>query len=113
MTRAYNFCAGPATMPEPVLAKAQQDLLNWGKSGTSVMEMSHRSATFQEIARHAERGLRDLMHIPDDYSVLFLQGGASTQFAVIPMNLLRGKRKADYVRTGIWSDKAIDQAGKY
>ncbi|MBI1731792.1 MAG: 3-phosphoserine/phosphohydroxythreonine transaminase [Gammaproteobacteria bacterium] len=113
MTRAYNFCAGPAAMPEPVLARAQQELMNWGKSGASIMEMSHRSATFQDIARHAERGLRDLMHIPDDYAVLFLQGGASTQFAVIPMNLLRGRGTADYVRTGIWSDKAIEQAGKY
>ena len=113
MTRAYNFCAGPATMPEPVLKKAQQELLNWGKSGASVMEMSHRSDSFQQIARNAEQGLRDLMHIPDNYSVLFLQGGASTQFAVIPMNLLRGKKTADYIRTGIWSDKAVEQAQKF
>ena len=113
MTRAYNFCAGPATMPEPVLKRAQNELLNWGKSGASVMEMSHRSETFQDIARRAEQGLRDLMHIPDNYSVLFLQGGASTQFAVIPMNLLRGRKTADYIRTGIWSDKAAEQARKY
>lgn len=113
MTRAYNFCAGPATMPEPVLEKAQEELLNWGKSGASIMEMSHRSETFQEIARGAEQGLRDLMHIPDNYSVLFLQGGASTQFAIIPMNLLHGKKKADYIRTGIWGDKAVEQAQKY
>jgi len=100
-------------MPEPVLNRAQQELLNWGRSGASIMEMSHRSPTFQDIARHAERGLRDLLHIPEDYSVLFLQGGASTQFAVIPMNLLRGNGTADYVRTGIWSDKAIEQAQRY
>ena len=72
MTRAYNFCAGPATMPEAVLKKAQEELLSWGTSGASVMEMSHRSESFQEIARNAEQGLRDLMHIPDNYSVLFL-----------------------------------------
>ena len=113
MTRAYNFCAGPATMPEPVLIKAQADLLNWGKSGASIMEMSHRSDAFQEIARNAEQGLRDLMHVPENYSVLFLQGGASTQFAVVPMNLLRGRKTADYIRTGIWSDKAIEQARPY
>ena len=113
MTRAYNFCAGPATMPEPVLSRAQDELLNWGRSGASVMELSHRSAEFQEIARNAEQGMRDLLHIPDDYSVLFLQGGASTQFAAIPMNLLRGKGTADFVRTGIWSDKAVEQAAAY
>ncbi|MBI2993784.1 MAG: 3-phosphoserine/phosphohydroxythreonine transaminase [Gammaproteobacteria bacterium] len=113
MTRAYNFCAGPATMPEPVLSRAQDELLNWGRSGASVMELSHRSPEFQQIARNAEQGLRDLIHIPGNYSVLFLQGGASTQFAAIPMNLLRGKRTADYVRTGIWSDKAAEQAARY
>ncbi|MGK0298194.1 MAG: phosphoserine aminotransferase [Gammaproteobacteria bacterium] len=110
MTRAYNFCAGPAAIPEPVLNKARDELLDWGETGTSIMEMSHRSETFQQIALDAEQDLRDLMHIPDNYKVLFLQGGASTQFAIVPMNLLRGKKTADYVRTGIWSNKAIEQA---
>jgi phosphoserine aminotransferase len=110
MTRAYNFCAGPAAIPEPVLQKAKEELLNWGEVGASIMEMSHRSEAFLQIAAEAEQDLRDLMHIPDNYHVLFLQGGASTQFAIIPMNLLRGNNKADYVRTGIWSHKAVDQA---
>ena len=110
MMRAYNFCAGPAAIPEPVLHKARDELLNWGETGTSIMEMSHRSEHFQQIARDAEQDLRDLMHIPDNYKVLFLQGGASTQFAIVPMNLLRGNTTADYVRTGIWSNKAIEQA---
>jgi len=110
MQRAYNFCAGPAAIPEPVLRKAKDELLNWGESGASIMEMSHRSEEFQRIAGDAEQDLRDLMHIPDNYKVLFLQGGASSQFAVIPMNLLRGKKTADYVRTGIWSHKAVEQA---
>lgn len=113
MKRAYNFCAGPAAIPEPVLQKAKDELLNWGESGTSIMEMSHRSDEFQSIAGDAEQDLRDLMHIPDNYKVLFLQGGASSQFAVIPMNLLRGKKTADYVRTGIWSHKAVEQARPY
>ena len=108
--RAYNFCAGPAAIPEPVLNKARDELLNWGETGASIMEMSHRSEQFQQIARDAEQDLRGLMHIPDNYKVLFLQGGASTQFAVVPMNLLRGKTSADYVRTGIWSNKAVEQA---
>ncbi|MFT5133476.1 MAG: phosphoserine aminotransferase [Gammaproteobacteria bacterium] len=110
MSRAYNFCAGPAAIPEPVLQKAKEELLNWGEIGASIMEMSHRSEAFLKIAADAEQDLRDVMHIPDNYKVLFLQGGASTQFAVIPMNLLRGKRSADYVRTGIWSNKAVGQA---
>ncbi len=110
MTRAYNFCAGPAAIPEPVLHTARDEFLNWGDSGTSIMEMSHRSEVFQQIAQEAEQDLRDLMHIPDNYKVLFLQGGASTQFAIVPMNLLRGKTTADYVRTGIWSNKAVEQA---
>ena len=110
MKRAYNFCAGPAAIPESVLQKAKEELLNWGEIGASIMEMSHRSEAFLQISVEAEQDLRDLMHIPDNYHVLFLQGGASTQFAVIPMNLLRGKTRADYVRTGIWSHKAVDQA---
>ena len=110
MTRAYNFCAGPAAIPELVLQTAKEELLNWGEIGASIMEMSHRSDAFLQIASDAEQDLRDLMHIPGNYKVLFLQGGASTQFAVIPMNLLRGKTRADYARTGIWSHKAVDQA---
>ncbi len=110
MKRAYNFCAGPAAIPEPVLNIARDELLNWGESGTSIMEMTHRSETFLQIALEAEQNLRDLMHIPDNYKVLFLQGGASTQFAIVPMYLLRGKTTADYIRTGIWSNKAIEQA---
>ena len=110
MTRAYNFCAGPAAIPEPVLQRAKEELLNWGKIGTSIMEMSHRSEAFLQIAADAEQDLRDIMNIPDNYKVLFLQGGASTQFAAIPMNLLQGKSSADYVRTGIWSNKAVGQA---
>jgi phosphoserine aminotransferase len=113
MMRAYNFCAGPAAIPEPVLQRAKDELLNWGEIGASIMEMSHRSREFQLIAHHAEQDLRDLMHIPDNYKVLFLQGGASSQFAVVPMNLLRGKNTADYVRTGIWSNKAVEQAKQY
>jgi phosphoserine aminotransferase len=113
MTRAYNFCAGPAAIPESVLLKAKEELLNWGSIGASIMEMSHRSEAFLQISSDAEQNLRDLMHIPENYKVLFLQGGASTQFAVIPMNLLRGKTKADYVRTGIWSHKAVEQAGPF
>ena len=113
MKRAFNFCAGPAAIPEPVLRTAKDELLNWGESGTSIMEMSHRSEEFQRIAGDAEQDLRDLMHIPDNYKVLFLQGGASSQFALIPMNLLRGKKTADYVRTGIWSHKAVEQAKPY
>ena len=113
MKRAYNFCAGPAAIPEPVLRTAKDELLNWGESGASIMEMSHRSDDFQKIANDAEQDLRDLMHIPDNYKVLFLQGGASSQFAVVPMNLLRGKKTADYVRTGIWSHKAVEQAKQY
>jgi len=113
MTRSFNFCAGPAALPEPVLQKAKDELLNWGQRGASIMEMSHRSTEFQEIADHAEFTLRELMHIPDNYAVLFLQGGASSQFAVVPLNLLHGKTTADYVRTGIWSDKAIEQSQRY
>ena len=105
MSRAFNFCAGPAAIPEPVLSKARDELLNWGNTGTSIMEMSHRSEAFQQIATDAEMDLRELMHIPGNYEVLFLQGGASTQFAII-----RGRTTADYVRTGIWSNKAIGQA---
>jgi phosphoserine aminotransferase len=113
MTRAYNFCAGPAALPQAVLSEAQKDLLNYKGKGMSVMEMSHRSADYIAIAEEAEQDLRDLLKIPANYKVLFLQGGASLQFAQIPMNLLRGHSTADYVNTGMWSGKAIAEARKY
>ena len=113
MPRAYNFCAGPAAIPEPVLQKAREELLNWGEIGASIMEMSHRSEAFLQIAAEAEQDLREVMGIPDNYKVLFLQGGASSQFAAIPMNLLGENKNADYVRTGIWSNKAVLQAEAY
>lgn len=111
--RAYNFCAGPAALPEAVLKKAQAELLDWQGKGLSVMEMSHRSDEFVGIATKAEQDLRDLLSIPSDYKVLFLQGGASQQFAQIPLNLLPEGGKADYIDTGIWSKKAIEEAGRY
>ena len=111
--RAYNFCAGPAALPEAVLQQAQAELLDYQGKGLSVMEMSHRSADYVAIAEQAEQDLRDLMNIPSNYKVLFLQGGASQQFAMIPLNLLRGKTTADYVNTGMWSDKAIKEAKKF
>ena len=109
--RVANFCAGPASMPTAVLQKAQAELLNWHGSGMSVMEMSHRSSEFVGIASKAEQDLRKLMNIPDNYKVLFLQGGASLQFSAIPLNLLKGE--ADYLDTGIWSKKAISEAKRY
>jgi phosphoserine aminotransferase len=113
MSRLYNFCAGPAALPTDVLTQAQSDLLNWQGKGLSVMEMSHRSPEFVGIAQKAEQDLRDLMVIPDNYKVLFMQGGASSQFAMIPMNLLRGKKSADYINTGQWSKKAIAEAKRF
>lgn len=110
-SRMTNFCAGPASMPTAVLEKAQAELLNWHGTGMSVMEMSHRSDEFVAIAKKAEADLRKLMSIPDNYKVLFLQGGASLQFSTIPLNLLKGT--ADYLDTGIWSKKAIDEAKRY
>lgn len=109
--RVHNFCAGPASMPTAVLDKAQAELLNWHGTGMSVMEMSHRSDEFVAIAKKAEADLRTLMAIPDNYKVLFLQGGASLQFSAIPLNLLKGT--ADYLDTGIWSKKAIEEAKRY
>ena len=110
--RLANFCAGPATMPTEVLARAQSELLNWQGRGLSVMEMSHRSNDYVEITQRAERKLRGLMGIPDNYKVLFLQGGASLQFSAIPLNLLQGG-VADYLTTGAWSGKAIKEAKRY
>lgn len=109
--RVYNFSAGPAVMPEPVLQQAAQELLCHGDDGMSVMEMSHRSSMFTKIFDEAEANLRALMHIPDNYKVLFLQGGASLQFSMIPLNLMRSGH-ADYINTGSWSKKAIKEAKK-
>jgi phosphoserine aminotransferase len=113
MSRVYNFSAGPAMLPQAVLEQAQQEFLDWNGSGMNVMEMSHRGKEFMSIAAKAEADLRDVMQIPDNYKVLFLQGGASSQFAAIPMNLLRGKTTADYFNTGQWSKKAISEAKRY
>jgi len=113
MARVFNFSAGPAVLPEPVLQQAAEEMLDWHGSGMSVMEMSHRGKEFIEIHARAEADLRELMNIPKNYKVLFLQGGASAQFAVVPMNLLRGKTQADYTNTGEWSKKAISEAKKY
>jgi phosphoserine aminotransferase len=113
MSRVYNFSAGPAMLPQAVLEQAQHEFLDWNGSGMNIMEMSHRGKEFMSIAEKAEADLRDVLQIPDNYKVLFLQGGASTQFAAIPMNLLRGKKSADYFNTGQWSKKAISEAKKY
>jgi len=109
----YNFSAGPAVLPKEVLQQAQAELLDWHGSGMSVMEMSHRGKEYMGIQAQAEADLRELMGIPANYKVLFLQGGASQQFAMIPLNLLRGKLSADYVNTGEWSKKAISEAKKF
>lgn len=111
--RLFNFCAGPAALPEAVLQKAQADLLDWQGKGLSVMEMSHRSEEYVAIAEQAEQDLRDLLGIPSNYKVLFLQGGASQQFAQIPLNLMPEGGSADYIDTGIWSAKAIEEAARY
>jgi phosphoserine aminotransferase len=113
MSRPYNFSAGPATLPYEVLQQAQAELLDWQNSGMCVMEMSHRGREFVSIASQAEADLRELLAIPAHYKVLFLQGGASAQFAAIPMNLLRDNTQADYLNTGIWSKKAIDEAKRH
>ena len=112
MDRVYNFSAGPSMMPEAVLKKAQQEMLCCGDSGMSVMEMSHRSKAFDAIIKGAESLLRELMHIPNNYKVLFLQGGGSTQFSMIPMNLMK-KKKIDIVVTGQWAKKACEEASRY
>src|SRR5438105_3156204 len=113
MTRVFNFAAGPATLPEPVLRQAADEMLDWHGSGMSVMEMSHRGKEFIAIHADAERLMREVMAIPPNYKVLFLQGGAIGQNAFVPMNLLRGKTSADYVNTGEWSKKSIKEAKKY
>ncbi len=112
MKRVYNFSAGPSMLPLPVLEKAQKELLNYADTGMSVMELSHRSSSFVEIITEAERLFRRLMNIPEQYKVLFLQGGATQQFSMVPLNLMK-KGKAAYIHTGSWSIKAIKEAEKY
>lgn len=112
MERVYNFSAGPAVLPESVLQEAADEMLEYKQTGMSVMEMSHRSSSFQGIIEDAKESLRRLLNISDEYEILFLQGGASTQFAMIPMNLAKNK-KADFIHTGNWSKKAIQQAKTY
>ncbi|MBC8536158.1 3-phosphoserine/phosphohydroxythreonine transaminase [Feifania hominis] len=113
MNRVYNFSSGPSVLPLKVLERAQAEFLDYGNSGMSVMEMSHRSPGFDEIICAAEQLLRELMGIPDNYRVLFLQGGASTQFAAIPLNFLTGSKKAQFVLTGLWAKKAHAESAKY
>lgn len=113
MARVFNFSAGPAAIPEPVLRQAQEELLDFRGTGMSVMEMSHRGKVFMAVAQEVERDFRELLAIPAHYKVLFLQGGGKGEFSFIPLNLLRGKVEADYVNTGHWSTGAIKEAGKY
>lgn len=113
MSRVYNFSAGPSMLPEEVLKKAAAEMLDYEGSGQSVMEMSHRSKVFEGIIKGAEELLRELMNIPENYKVMFLQGGASTQFAAIPLNFMNGSNKADFIITGQWAKKAFSEAKKY
>ena len=113
MSRIFNFSAGPAVLPEEVLSRAGDEMLDWRGTGMCVMEMSHRGKEFMSIAAEAEKDLRELLAIPQNYKVLFLQGGATLQFAQIPMNLLAGRTRADYVVTGEWSKKAVKEAQAY
>ncbi len=113
MGKVYNFSAGPSMLPEEVLAEAASELQDYQGSGMSVMEMSHRSALYMEIINHAEQQLRSLMEIPHNYKVLFVQGGASLQFAMVPLNLMAKSSTADYVNTGMWSKKAIAECKKF
>ncbi len=113
MSRKYNYSAGPSALPAEVLEQARDEMLDWHGQGLSIMEMSHRSDAFVSVAEQAEQDLRDLMGIPDNYKVLFLQGGATSQFAMVPLNLLGNKTSADYINTGIWSKKAIAEARRY
>jgi phosphoserine aminotransferase len=113
MSRVYNFSAGPAAIPDPVLARIKDDIPDWNGTGMSVMEVSHRSKEFVEAAAKAEQDLRDLLAIPDNYSVLFPQGGATLQFSMVPLNLSTEGQTVDYVLSGSWSKKAISEASKY
>lgn len=111
--RVYNFSAGPSMLPLEVLQQAALDMFNYHGTGESVMEMSHRSPEFDAIIKEAEADLRDLLHIPDNYKVLFLQGGGTLQFSMVPLNFLRNTKKADYIITGNWAKKAYQEACKY
>lgn len=113
MTRVHNFSAGPAALPEPVLRQAAEEMLDWHGRGMSIMEMSHRTPDFEGVIAAAEADLRELMGIPANYKVLFLQGGATLQFSAVPINLLRGRKKADYIVTGSWSEKAVAEARRF
>ncbi|MDX2247221.1 MAG: 3-phosphoserine/phosphohydroxythreonine transaminase [Bacteroidia bacterium] len=113
MSKVYNFSAGPAVLPQEVLREAQEEFLDYRGTGMSVMEMSHRESVFIDIMERAEASLRQLMAIPDSYEVLFLQGGTSFQFAMVPLNLFRKSHRADFVRTGTWAEKAIEEASRY
>lgn len=113
MHRVYNFSAGPAILPEAVLKKAQQELLDWNGSGMSVTEVSHRSEAFVELTKKAEKDLREILNIPNNYKVLFMHGGGRGQFAMVPMNLLGSYKKASYVITGVWSEIAAKEASQY
>ena len=110
--RAWNFCAGPAAIPEEVLKEVQEELLEWNDAKSSVMEVSHRSDFFQEVASESKKDFIELLNIPENYDVLFLQGGATQQFAMIPLNFVKNG-KANYLMTGTWSKKAIAAASKY
>ena len=113
MTRVFNFSAGPAALPEPVLREAAEEMLDWHGSGMSVMEMSHRGKEFLGIHAEAQSLLRELLNVPANYRILFMQGGAIGENAIVPMNMLRGRKGADYVDTGEWSRKSIQEAAKY
>ncbi|HCR33571.1 MAG TPA: 3-phosphoserine/phosphohydroxythreonine transaminase, partial [Stenotrophomonas sp.] len=113
MTRAFNFSAGPATLPESVLRQAQAEMLDWHGAGASIVEMSHRGPEFMSVAAEAEADLRRLLDIPDDYAVLFLPGGATTQQALIPLNFAQAGQRADYVVSGHWGKTAVKQASPY
>jgi len=113
MTRVFNFSAGPAALPEPVLRQAAQEMLDWQGCGMSVMEMSHRGKEFTSIHAEALALLRELLNVPANYHVLFMQGGAIAENAIVPMNMLRGHRSADYIDTGEWSKRSIQEARRY
>lgn len=113
MTQVYNFSAGPAMLPVEVLRRAEQELRNWHGLGTSVMEISHRSKEFMQVAEESEKDLRDLLQIPANYKVLFCHGGARAQFAAVPLNLLGDRNSADYIDGGYWAHSAIKEAQKY
>ena len=113
MSRVYNFSAGPSMLPVEVLKKAQEEMVEYGNSGMSVMEMSHRSKDYQDIIDSAEALVRELMHVPDNYKVMFLQGGGSSQFAMVPLNLATKNKQADYIITGQWAKKAAEEAEKF